>query len=103
MSEVVVRGVRLPVRTPVAAALHRRVMELTQDPTDAAVLSRPGALMSLSFDELEPEQAARIGRAMVVAAAEVRRPYSVPGAPPADVEVAAQLAAVGMLLQRTFG
>jgi hypothetical protein len=103
VGEVVVRGVRLPVRTQIAAELYRRAIELTGDASDRAVLGHPSALMSMSFDDLQPEQAVRIARAMVTAAEEIRRPYSVPGGSPADVETAAQLAAIGMIVARSYG
>ncbi|HVE26651.1 MAG TPA: hypothetical protein VNC22_14680 [Sporichthya sp.] len=103
MGEMVVRGIRLPLRTQVLVQLTERVAERTGEDADRAVLTRPAAQMSLSLDTLEPEQISRIARALVVVADELRRPYSAPGASQADVETAAQLAAIGMMVRRAYG
>lgn len=103
VGEVVVNGARLPIRNSVLAELARTAAALTPDGSDQALLTSTTAQISLSLDGLAPEQASRIARAMVVAAEEVRRPYSVAGAPAGDVETAAQLAAIGIVLSRSFG
>ena len=103
MGEMVVRGIRLPLRTQVLVQLTERTADLTGDGGDRWVLTKPASQMSLTLDTLEPEQIARIARALVVAADEIRRPFSAPGASQQDVETAAQLAAIGMMVRRAYG
>ena len=103
MGELVVRGIRLPLRTQVLVQLTERTAERTGDGADSWVLTKPASQMSLSLDDLAPEQIQRIARALVVVADEIRRPFSAPGASPQDVETAAQLAAIGMMVRRAYG
>lgn len=103
MGEVVVNGAHLPIRTSVLAELTASAAEIAQDTEDRAVLTHPVAQLSLSFDSLDPDQARRVALAVVAATEQVRRSYSIAGAPPADVEAAAQLAAIGMFVGRSFG
>ncbi len=103
MGEVVVRGARLPIRNSVLAEVTASAAQIAQEVEDRAVLTSQVAAISLSFDGLDQDQARRIALAVVAATEQVRRSYSVLGAPPADVEAAAQLAAIGMFLGRTYG
>lgn len=103
MGEVVVNGARLPIRNSVLAQLTESASALTDDYSDRAHLSSVTAQISLSLDGLEPEQAQRLARAIVTAVGQVRQPFTVPGAPAADVEAAAQLSAIGIILSRSFG
>ena len=103
MGEVVVNGARLPIRNSVLAELTSSAAEIAQENADRAVLTSPAARVSLSFEGLEADQARRIALALVAATEQVRRSYSIAGAPPADVEAAAQLQAIGMFVGRSFG
>ena len=103
MGEVVVNGARLPIRNSVLAELTASAAQIAQELDDRAVLTSTVAQISLSFDGLDADQARRIALSVVAAAEQVRRSYSVSGAPPADVEAAAQLSAIGMFVGRSFG
>lgn len=103
MGEVVVNGARLPIRTGLLVELTQSAAQIAQDPADRALLTSPVAQMSLSFDGLDPDQARRIALAVVAATEQVSRTYHVAGGPPTNVEAAAQLAAIGMFVGRSFG
>jgi hypothetical protein len=103
MGEVVVRGLQLPLRTQVLVELTRRVADRTGDPADRPVLTTPAQQMSLTLDNLPPEQIQRIAQTLVIVADEIRRPFSAVGASQQEVETAAQLAAIGMLVRRAYG
>lgn len=103
MSEVVIRGTRLNVRSRAAVEMVERAAQLLPDEADQVLLASPGTQMSLSFDDLPPEQAQRVARAVVTVAAQMKREYGPVGAPPDDVEIAAQLTAVGMLVGAAYG
>jgi hypothetical protein len=103
MGEIVVRGIRLPLRPAVLVELTETVAGRTGDVADRAVLTTPAAQMSLSLDHLEPEQVARIAYHLAGTAEQIRGRYSAPGASPTDVETAAQLAAVAMMVRRAYG
>jgi hypothetical protein len=103
MGEIVVRGLRLPLRTQVLVELTERTAGRTGDPADRPVLTTPAQQMSLSLDHLDPEQVRRIAQTLVIVADEIRRPFSAVGASPQEVETAAQLAAIGMLVRRAYG
>jgi len=103
MGEIVVRGLQLPLRTQVLVELTQTVAARTGDDADRAVLTTPAAQMSLTLDHLDPEQIHRIARTLVAVADEIRRPYMAAGGSQADVETAAQLAAIGMMVRRAYG
>ncbi len=102
MSEVVIRGHHLPVRTKVAAELIGRAAQLLSDSEDQVLLTSVAAHMSLSFDDLPPAQARRVARAVVTVADELKREFGAVGAPAAYVEVAAQMTALGMLVGAAY-
>lgn len=102
MSEVVIRGHHLPVRTRVAAELIGRAARMLPEREDQVLLSSVAAQMSLSFDDLPPAQARRVARAVVTVAGELRREFGAVGAPAADVEIAAQMTALGMLVGAAY-
>jgi hypothetical protein len=103
MGEMVVRGIRLPLRTQVLVELTETVAGRTGDGADRAVLTTPAAQMSLSLDHLDPEQIARIAYHLANTAEQIRGRFSAPGASQTDVETAAQLAAIGMMVRRAYG
>lgn len=102
MGEIVVRGIRLPLRTHVLVELTLTVADRTGEAADRGVLVTPAQQMSLTLDGLDPDQIRRIAGALVLVADEMRRPYSVPGGSSADVEAAAQLAAIAMMVRRAY-
>jgi hypothetical protein len=103
VGEIVVRGIRLPLRPAVLVELTETVAGRTGDGADRAVLTTPAAQMSLSLDGLDPEQIRRIAAVLAGTAEEIRRRYSAPGGSQHDVETAAQLAAVAMMVRRAYG
>jgi hypothetical protein len=102
MSEIVIRGTRLNVRSRAAVEMVERAAQLLTDPDDRALLASPAAQMSLCFDDLPPEQAERVAHAVVIVSGQMKGEYGPVGAPPDDVEIAAQLTAVGMLVGAAY-
>lgn len=101
MAEVVVNGVHLPLRKMAAAELIRRAGELLPE-QDGALLATPAMQMSLSLDAMEPAAAARVARAVVECVDGMRGEIRVLDASADEVEMAAQLTAVSMLVGRAY-
>jgi hypothetical protein len=59
--------------------------------------------MSMTLDGLDPEQISRIAGVLVGVSEQIRRRHSAVGASQQDVEIAAQLAAIAMMVRRAYG